>query len=276
MKDVQKTQVARRKKRKKKIKLHARFYYIIVTVIVIVSGFVLSRTIFFNMTELKAEGPYSAEQLMQTCGLKMGKNLFSIDLEECERLISDNLVKAESVKVSRSLPATLKVTVTEAVPYMNIKADDGTYYLVSESMRVLSAKSPEPQADIITVDGCSPAETEPCKTLTCPDETKLSLVSEIMEHVYKSDLKNAKTVDVSNRASIVIRYTDTLKIELGDDTNIDYKLTLAKTIIDRRGSPSEAGTVNVSSTEYPSFYADRDTSSSVPELPTEDTEEDSE
>lgn len=271
MKDVQKTRVAVRRRKKKRIKVQARFYYILVTLIVVVAAFVLSRTVFFNLTEVKVEGgPYTAEQIMQTCGIEAGDNLFSIKPSECERLISDNLVNAEKVTVKRSLPSTLKVTVTEAVPAMNILAPDGTYYVVSESMRVLAAKAPQPKDGIITVYGCNPADTAVCKTLSGNDGAKLELVSEIMEAVAASELKNAKIVDVSSQTDIIIYYTDNLKIQIGDITNLDYKLTLAETIMAQRGNPDEAGTINVSKTEYPSFYGDRQSSAAPESVASED------
>lgn len=262
MKDVQKTQVKKtvhhKKRRRRRYKASGRFYVILVLLFVIVAGIILSRTVFFNISKftLAGDSPYSLEEMLSAAGIKEGDNLFSMNFEYPEQKLLDTFPYIESVKMERNLPYTLKITVKKSEACMNITAEDGSFYVVSKSNRILEKGLTEAKEGIVTILGYEPKDIPVCKTLSSDDASKDKLVKEIIKSLDESEL-TATAIDITDKNIIYVNHTNNLRIKIGEPTDIEYKLELAKAIISQRGNPNEFGTINVESTEYPSFMANQ-------------------
>ena len=92
-------------------------------------GVILSLTVLFPINNITAKGSekYTAEQIISSSGIKTGDNLFvsSVNTEK----LREKLPFIESVKLKRTLPDSITITVKDAEPYA-CYCSDGMYYTV--------------------------------------------------------------------------------------------------------------------------------------------------
>ena len=252
-------------KRRKRYRFTTRFYGIITALIVIIVGVILSRTLFFNITDIVFENtsPYSLEEIQSIAQITKGDNLFSMNLTKRSENLEKALPYAGEVKMSRKLPSTLKIKVIAPTPLMNIQTAEGLYYIVSDEGKVLEKNMPVPCAGFPTVYGYDPADVGICGKIYSTDEDKQELVDNLFETFKKNGFEHLVAIDVTNINALTVKYNDFQTINLGNCEDLEFKIELAKAIIDKRGNPNEAGTINVESTQYPTFIGEHNGVSSV-------------
>ncbi|MFA6947931.1 MAG: FtsQ-type POTRA domain-containing protein, partial [Eubacteriales bacterium] len=95
-------------------------------------------SVFFKVAEIDIEGGtiYRDEVLREASGIKADENLLAVD----EKLVENNIVMnypyIKSVKLSRLIPTTVQLTVTEEKPHYYTQVC-GEYFVLSDTLRVL-------------------------------------------------------------------------------------------------------------------------------------------
>ena len=252
-------------KRRKRYRFTTRFYGIITALIVIIVGVILSRTLFFNITDIVFENtsPYSLEEIQSVAQVTKGDNLFSMNLTKRSENLEKALPYAGEVKMSRKLPSTLKIKIVAPTPLMNIQTADGYYYLVSDEDKVLEKNLTEAVAGYTVIFGYEPCDVKVCDKIYSTDSDKKELVDNLFETFKKNGFEHLVAIDVTNINALTVKYNDFQTINLGNCDDLEFKIELAKAIIDKRGNPNEAGTINVESTQYPTFIGEHNGVSSV-------------
>lgn len=112
----------------------------------------------FAIAAVKADGNrrYSSEQLLRLAGAKRGQNLFGFDLRAGERKLADD-AWIESAKLTRKLPGTLEIEVSEYVAEA-IASIDGTLYLVTRDGRPIAPVTGSSRHDFPIISGVSAEE----------------------------------------------------------------------------------------------------------------------
>lgn len=124
----------KKKRRKKRARM---FFFGLAFVLMLLTLAILSVTVFFNAETIVVEGNthYTAEQILETGGLKIGQNLFRLDkFEVIDRM--ETLPYVKSVTIKRRLPNTLTVKITENQPVVWLDTATGAA-LLNEEYRVL-------------------------------------------------------------------------------------------------------------------------------------------
>ena len=121
MKDVVKTNPNKNAPKRRRRRRNLSLYYLLMFLFVAAVLFILSRTVLFNIKQYNVSGNmrYSTDQILTAGNLKVGKNMYNLDLDKTEQAIKKTLIYVEDVTLKRDLPDTLHVIVTEAV---NMKA----------------------------------------------------------------------------------------------------------------------------------------------------------
>lgn len=101
-------------------------------------GVLLCFTVFFPIESISAAGSerYTADELLSSCGLKTGDNLLAFSDQSVAKRLKSALPYIETVRIRRSLPGKVQITVTDAEEYACYAAD-GVYYTVSKNGTVL-------------------------------------------------------------------------------------------------------------------------------------------
>ena len=145
---------------------------------VIGAGTYLTVTMLFRINSIQlqsAEGKpvetaagYTAEQILQTLGLKEEENIFSFDPSAKEAVLEKQFPLLESIKVIRDYPSTVVVRVTEAVPAYTMSTAGG-WLTLSDQFKILACDAAQP-AGLCTLYGGEPDSTTPGDQLTFTPE----------------------------------------------------------------------------------------------------------
>ena len=102
------------------------FWVRFLTMAAIVIAIVCCATLFFQVTEITAEGNhiYTAEQIVAASGISVGDNLLSVKKANAATLIMTSLPFVESVHIERTLPDRVRITVTESDVTFAIRAQN--------------------------------------------------------------------------------------------------------------------------------------------------------
>lgn len=106
--------------------------------------------------ELVGAQRLSAARIEELGGLEKGKNLFSLDVEQAERKILEN-PWVGSVRITRELPSTLKVEITERDAVAVAAIGDRLYLVTSEGEPFKQVEQGDP-TDLPVITGIGPEE----------------------------------------------------------------------------------------------------------------------
>ena len=216
-------------------------------VIILIFIYLLFNLEIFNLVRIEVKGntKYTDEQIMQNSSLKIGENVF----KQLFRSDSNN-VNLSYIAKSRlhySMPNVIIIDVEERYPmYMALDSNTGNYYKIDNEGYLLEQCELESKRDELLVEG-----------FTFGDNAK---VGEKINEVYiekleiynsiKKEFENFKIegnitkVNFSNSLTIVT-LDDKLNIEFANDSNLSYKVSFLKGIMQKNQNNME-GTIDMS------------------------------
>ena len=120
-----------RSKKKRKLKKKFRLAFTAVGMIALIALIivVLSLTVFFKIDTINVEGTkkYSYKQVTSVLPIDKEKNLFLIDKKGATKKLEENLPYIYDVEITRKLPSTVVVKITEPQLIYYVKNSDNTY-----------------------------------------------------------------------------------------------------------------------------------------------------
>jgi hypothetical protein len=228
----------------------------IVLALLCAGGILFSAAVIFKIKEIQVLRPdgdtvYTDAEILAAFGQPLGENLFGFDADSSAANIMAALPYLESVTVSRSLPDTIKITVTPAQEYAAVACDAG-WAVVSRSMKVLRLDSEAP-AELIAVQGVQALSPTPGQPLQAANEDadKLEVLCTLLEKAEAQGLTPITQVNVESVWELSLLYDGRIRIELGTSNDLDYKLEWAWRLVTPQTADSldetERGTLDVSS-----------------------------
>lgn len=255
MRDIEKQNVDRSEykvmngKRVKVGRRHRRnnltLYYYMIFFAVVITVTVLSVTLLFNANEVVVSGTqlYSSEQIRMICGVETGDNLIRLDTHTAEQCVLESLSYVDDIKVLRSFPGRISIKVTEAVPKANIE-QDGRYYVVSESGKILEAGLDKPMGGLIVIVGYDLKDMKVGDKVESNDDMKQNITDTIFASLEHTGLKeHISAINITDRSNIKLNYDSRINILLGSSLDLEYKLSAVKVIIDTKISDTFNGVI---------------------------------
>ena len=243
----------------------------------------------FDRTTPADTGIYSGEDILNALQIEQDSNLFGFSTAAKTQELSLALPYLDRVQVDIQLPGTVVVKVepaTErfAVPY------DGGWAILSDRLKILRLADSRPDGMLslsMTLDDTfdpqvgtyvepasynslldapeqaaasgDTAEPTPTPTATAaPEVVYLQTpapeeLQTLLTELHEKDLFDGITaVDIADLSRISVVYQDRVRVILGNDTNMEYKLRLAAVALtdpDEGLLPADRGTLDVSMTE---------------------------
>lgn len=269
--DIEKMPMSHKKRKLKNIGVAASIISIILVI-----GIVLSLTVFFRSEQFTVEGAdhYSAQDVIDASGMKLGENLFLCDKSAGEQRIESSLPYIEEAKISIKIPNTMVITVTESKPAFIFK-NGSEYIIVSSQGKVMEkVQGSAEKYDAPTVIGCTVKSAELGQEISFKESGILSILKAVAEGIDENEFSGIKEIDITNTARVCLNYSNRIKIILGIPEDIGYKLKTAKIIISDKLSETDAGELDVSSCKGeskasyfksdPSIYLDKRTQQTQP------------
>ena len=221
----------------------------------IVVAVILSMVIFFRVENVMVEGNsyYSQQEILQVCGVTSGDNLLTLSRSKISGSIMAPLKYVDSVKVTRQLPDTLIIRITEGKPKYAVRDTQGEWYLITAQGKVVEQITQRQAADFTVVQELAilpPTVGEDLQIhAAAGDETKakgqLSALKTLLTDIEEAALgRHIVSVSIPSAFKISLWYEDRFQVELGDTNRMDYKLEYLKEVI-RREESYVTGTVDL-------------------------------
>lgn len=247
-----KNEVRRRQNKKRKIK--NKFRNVIITLIAIVAfsalGIALSLTVFFNITDINITGSsiYTKEELKSICTIEPGKNLFLIDTQECIDKFCEALPYVYDVKITRKLPTTLNIEITDAVPAFTIEKEDKTYILLDDRLKVLEASAAERGAEAILITDTAVTAANPGYLIGFENEDVSDCIFQLAQAVISTKMSEATSISSIDKNNNYIVYDNRITFKLGNCNNLESKINKGLAVCEDLNEHNSMirGTVNLS------------------------------
>ncbi|MBQ3531038.1 MAG: FtsQ-type POTRA domain-containing protein [Oscillospiraceae bacterium] len=217
---------AKKKQRKAGKRRKITPFLIVVSVFIFAAAVYLCLTMLFNVDRINIEGNtlYEELDLIETSGIEKGENLFEVDTAFAENKLYSVYSYIEEVEVKRAFPNAVTIKITEATPFSVIEEADG-YTLVSAGGKVLERGLEEVPRGMLSVRGLSTI------TSTEDDVKRMELMKKIIGTMQKLEMSNYNFLDLSDTLEITMIYDNRVKVNLGNELEMDYKLQFADNVI---------------------------------------------
>ena len=120
---------------------------------VVCAAAVLALTLFFKVESVEVTGNsrYSAQEIQDACGVQLGDNLYLLSKPDMVQRLHQRLPYIDEVRITRSLPNTLRVQVTEFTTVYAVE-QEGTVWLLTSGGKIVETAAE--RGDVPLIDGC--------------------------------------------------------------------------------------------------------------------------
>lgn len=215
--------------------------FMLFIVLLILVGVILSLTVIFPINNITAKGSvkYTAEQIISSSGIKTGDNLFISSVKTDD--LREKLPYVESVKVNRTLPDSITITVKDAVPYACYYSE-GMYYTVSKLGYVLEALEEKP--DSLFEIRASGIKCSLGKAVTFTSEKTEALIYEIGGYAEEYGL-SLDYIDVTDELAITAKAENRFIVNFGTSNFLSNKFAHLTSMI-KNIEETKTGKINLS------------------------------
>lgn len=236
MNDVEKTNIERQNsgKRMRRRRRMMSVYVVIVILFALTAGITMCFTFLFNVDEIVISGEsetYTYMEIVEASGIRAGDNLLRLDTKEAEKQIKDNLLYVETAEIHRDFPSTIRISVTRCIPAYNVKHDDGVL-LVSRQGKILSDDNFYSDIENLPIIyGFDPSDMIPGNMLKSENENKYDAFTQIISRFDRDDNTSISSIDITSEYDIVVNYRNGLVFNMGNWSDVEYKLDLAQNVM---------------------------------------------
>lgn len=237
----------------------ARIFWTLFTFLIVAGAIIASLTVFLKVGDIEVSGStyYTAEQIIESSGIKTGDNLFGVNKFDAIEKIQKDFPYIETIKITRRLPDTFLFDITERQPAGYTQAA-GCRWIVDKKGYLLERIEGEG-----TISGANiKAGEEPVTPfaggeLNWATAGKRDALVAIMEELNAHEILDKITeIDVSTTYSLQIKYEDRLTVILGDTTELTKKLNMLSAVLPQL-APTDRGRLNVSNLGEARFTPER-------------------
>lgn len=247
-----------RRERVRKLKRKRKFRRaIVIAAFVLIACIILSPVLLFGVFRVKnfaieGETLYKQEEIVAASGISQGKSIFFADLDEAKVNIEKKLPYTSNVQLSRRLPGTIVISLESTDKAYAMEKSQGIFAVANRDFKVLEVTGIMPEG-VVPVIGATPTKAELGETMSFISEEEqvdatLNLITSISDAVSDSGLEGINLISIRSRSNIYIVYQERIVLRLGDSSDIDKKISLAKKVIEREDSivnNEQTGIVNL-------------------------------
>ncbi len=236
-----------RRTRRKRRNNRGRFavLYRLLAFVVICGAIVAALALFFKVEHFEVEGStrYTQEEVVAASGLNMGDNLFLMDKYEVANRIRSALNYVETVRITRSLPSTLHIAITECRFTVAVE-QNGELWLVSGNGKIVDTVTPGTESHAM-VTGLDLLDPQVGQNIRSENENACSVLLELLGLLRDKDmLGDVQAIHLEDAAQITMQYLDRFTVQLPWNADLDYKLNYLLAVVDRL-EDNETGTINM-------------------------------
>ncbi len=237
-----------RRPRKRRKKRRGTIYKpVSVILILIILGFSIS--IFFKIAKIEVTGldACTEEEVIAASGIELEDNLFFIDKFNAINKIFKNLPYVEEVTITRKLPDTVVIGITECIAIASVRIGDNIW-LMDRTGKLLEKTDQAGAEGTITLHGITPLAPVAGQRVSLGESENLKmeyLVSLLGALCGSGIYEEVGSIDMSNPSDVIFEYMGRFKVRLGQNNDLDDKLYMLAEVIEQL-SASDIGEINLS------------------------------
>ncbi len=244
----------RRNKARKRISREALRRILIMAGIAL--AVILSMVIFFRVRHIEVVGGsyYTPQEIIDAAGTEEGDNLLILSRGSIAGNIIAKCPNVASVRVTRQLPDTVIITVEEYDATYAVKDGLGDFYLITADAKATEKITAAKAADYISIEDLTINTPQIGSKVTAmaPQGQEVAAMGQlealklVLEAIESSALlKEISSVHVPSSYEISLWYTDRFLVELGDTSDLAYKLHYLKNVVQSQKNYA-TGTIDLS------------------------------
>ena len=221
-------------------------HYLLLLLFCLAIAFIMCYTVFFKLDKIKISGctMYSESQIVDEIGAQKGDSLFQINISNAEKRLLGKMPYLRSVTITRQFPTTLKVDIVEETVLGAVYTADG-FAVISDTGKVL-------QTGVLSLPEGTPRivglQTQNYDTGTYLNESvssggglqkEILALQKLSQQLKANDFTDITYYDVSDLLNLKVMIEDRLLLELGGDTELDYKCSFIRGVLDGKASGDE-------------------------------------
>lgn len=244
-----------------------RFLIQLLTVTAVVVALVLGLSVFFKVGVITVTGAdvYTPWSVQEASGVSVGDNLLTFSRFRAAALIKANLPYVKDVRFGIKLPDTVNIIIEEEDVVYAIKDTNDQWWLINSDGRVVEQSNKAKASNYTQVLGVTldnpvsgekgiASEAVPTQTddsgeyiaVTLTGAQRLTTALQILHALEDNDIVgSAASVDVSLLEDIILWYGTRYQVNLGDSSQIDYKIACMSDVI-LQLSEYESGILDIS------------------------------
>ncbi len=202
--------MSKKRRHKTKKRDRGRFVglYKVVSALLILAAVAVACAVFFQVQHISIQGNgrYSQQEILDVIGVETGDNLFQVNRSRVARELKTRLPYIQTVSVSKVLPDTLSITVTEGKAVAAV-AQGGRWWLLGSDSKLLE-DSDTPQG-LPQITGVTPLAPAAGPYLAAGEEqaARVASLRELLEGLEKNGLLDKlDSIDLSQDYEIVFVY----------------------------------------------------------------------
>ena len=248
---------ARKAKRRTRVRKHisSATWKRIFIVVGIAAALLLSMIIFFRVHHIEVQGAdyYTAEEIIARSGLEEGDNLLTISRGNIAGSVMAHLPYVATVQVSRQLPDTVVIHVTEYEATYAVPDSTGAYYLITAGGKATEKIDVSTLGDHVVIENLTietPVIGEAVSVMA-PEEQKteaeaqMEALKTVLNAIEAGNmLQQIASVSVPSSYDISLWYGDRFLVKIGDTTKLDYKLAYLTAAVEDQ-KPYATGTIDL-------------------------------
>lgn len=226
---------------------------VLLFIMCIIIVFLLSSNIF-RISNITVEGNnnVSKEEVIRLSSIYYGQNIFQINKKKSMRNILQNPY-SEYIKISRKLPRTVRIDIIERksialVPYV------GSYLSIDKNGIILEVNTKIDKKDIPIIQGLKFNNFKIGNKLDLEIKQQFDTTVNIINAVNKAEfVDEISGIIMSDIENLKMTTRKGITILLGNDNNIEYKVSFAKTMYDDASQKYVKGTIDITHYGNPVF-----------------------
>lgn len=246
LKNIPKEKKSKKTKKKNKVLL-----VILIFAFLCIGIYLLCTLPYFNINEIVIEGTskYSVEEITEKGDLKKGRNIFIQLLKGVSKNVTE-LPYVKNAQVKIKLPDKIEISVKERTPYfIAFDKDTNKFFKIDEEGYILEkADITEKENELLTYGFIFDEEVILGSRLKEVDISKIDIYMNIQEEFDNVNI-NGKITKVNFENSLTtITLNDKLNVIFPNDTDIKYKMSFFKSILEKIGEDS-VGVIDMTKTD---------------------------
>lgn len=230
------------------------FKYILYIVIIVFSIAFMLTSSLFNIKTINVTGNVrvSQQEIIRLSGLNYQQNIFRINTKDTMKSIFQNPY-VKKIKIDRKLPNIINIDIIERKPLVLVPYV-GSYLFVDQEGVVVEINSSIKDLKLPTINGLKFNTFKLGEEIKLEDKQQLEkvvkLINEITNAGINEEISEINTADVLNIKLLTI---NGIKINLGDASDIENKIPLAKAILQDLNKKKLKGTIEMGHKGNPFF-----------------------